>query len=320
MRRKQDVTVTPAELAKRVGGQVDAGGASAQPDLSGVATLDDAGPADVSFLTSECHLAEAEASRAAAFLAPGDLRVAGRPCIAVENVWKALLAALDVFWPDEPAPAGVHASAVVDRTARVGDGVSIGPLTVVEAGAEIGEGAEIGAQCYIGRDARVGAGSLLYVGVKVLERVQVGGNAILHSGVVLGTDGWKYEVIDGVPKKIPQVGTVVIEDGVEIGANSCVDRAFLGETRVGAACGIDNLVQIGHNCRIGPRNFICSQVGISGSVKTGAGCIFWGQVGIADGATIGDRATVNGQSGVRDDIPVGGEVFGSPALPMGEAA
>jgi UDP-3-O-[3-hydroxymyristoyl] glucosamine N-acyltransferase len=320
MRRKKNITLNLAELAAQLRAEVTGAPGARDVTLSGICTLEEAGPAELAFVAGDKYLARAAASKAGALLVTQQTVVPGRPCLVVEHVWKAGLKALDIWYPDEHAPAGAHPSAVVSAAARLGAGVSVGPLAVIEDGAEIGEGAEIGAQCFVGRDARIGAGSLLHPGVRVLERVRVGRGVILHSGVVLGADGFGYEVIAGRGVKIPQVGTVVIEDDVEIGANTCVDRAFLTETRIGAGTKIDNLVQIAHNCRIGRSCGFAAQVGIAGSTKVGDGCIFWGQAGIRDNLTIGNRVVLMGQSAPKGDVGDGAVLVGSPARPLTEMA
>jgi len=322
MRRKRYLTITLEDLAERLGARLEGCDRPDAVELTGLSTLEEASASDLSFVTGAQYVSEAARSRAAAFLVPENAVVESRPCLVVGNVWKSVLAAQDLWHPEEPAPAGVHPSAVVDPAARIGEGVAVGPLTVIEAGAGVGDNAEIGAQCFIGRDARIGPGCLLHPGVRVLERVRVGRNVILHSGVVLGADGFGYEIIDGRGVKIPQVGTVVIEDDVEIGANTCVDRAFLTETRVGEGTKMDNLVQIAHNCRVGRSCGFAAQAALGGSTRVGDGCMFWGQAAAADHVTIGDGAVVLGQAGVkpRDAVPSGERVFGTPAMPARQFA
>lgn len=320
MRRKIDLLLTIKEFAERLGPQVLDIRNDGAGTISGFNTLEEASPTDAAFVATQQHAGAALASKAGAFIIPAEVTIEGRACIVVKDVQKAVLTVLNLFYPDQKRPAGIHPTAVIDPTVHIGQGVYIGPLTVVEENVEIGDGVEIGAQCFIARDARIGAGSLLYAGVRVLERVQVGRGVILHCGVVLGADGFGYKLIDGIPTKIPQVGTVVLEDGVEIGANTCIDRAALSETRIGMGSKIDNLVQIGHNCRIGRSCFFAAQVGVSGSTQVGDGSIFWGQVGVADHLKIGSMVQLLAQSGVKDDVPDGVHAFGTPALPVLESA
>lgn len=319
MRRKNSVSMTLAEIAAKLGGQVPTG-ESAGIVVSGISDLKEAGPFEIAFITGEKYLSQALQSRAAAFLTPSGFSVEGRECLTVPDVWKSVFALVDLFWPEEPAPAGIHPSAVVDPSALIGARVSIGPLAVVEAGARISDDTEIGAQCFVGRNATIGAGCLLHPSARVLERVQVGARVILHSGVVLGADGYGYKFVDGQYRKLPQVGTVVIEDDVEIGANTCVDRATFGETRIGAGSKIDNLVQVAHNCHVGKSCGMASQVGLSGSVEVGDFCMFWGQVGIADQLTIGAGSQILAQSGLKENVPPGSKIFGYPAGPLNEQA
>jgi len=320
MRRKNEVTLSLTELAERLDATITGTENPGDIFLDGLSTLQSAGANDLAFVSNEKYLEKAAASKAGALLTNEKTAPEHHPCLVVGNVWETALAALDIWYPDEKPPAGIHPSAVVDPSALLGRNASVGPLAVIEAGVEIGENAQIGAQCFVGRDSIIGANTLLHPGVKVLERIVVGVNCILHSGVVLGADGFGYEVIDGRAVKIPQVGTVVIEDKVEIGANTCVDRAFLTETRIGAGTKIDNLVQIAHNCRIGRSCGLAAQVGVAGSTTVGDGCMFWGQVGVKDNLTIGNRVELMGQCAPTGNIPDGQALVGSPALPIIEQA
>jgi UDP-3-O-[3-hydroxymyristoyl] glucosamine N-acyltransferase len=236
------------------------------------------------------------------------------------NPYLAYLKAVHLFRgePVRPRP-GVHPSAVVDPNARVAPDAAVGPHVVVEAGASIGPGAVLMAGVYVGHRTRIGAGSVLHPNVVVREECEIGERVILHPGVVIGADGFGYVREGRTYHKVPQVGIVILEDDVEIGANSCVDRATTGVTRVGAGTKIDNLVQIGHNVEMGPNVIVVAQVGISGSVQVGAGATLAGQAGVAGHIRIGDNAVVGGQSGVAKSVPDGGEVWGTPALPGGVA-
>ncbi len=321
MRRKQELTVTLPELAQRLGAQLElpAGENADTAILTGLSTLENAQPQDLAFVGGERYRTAAQQSHAGALLVTGENHIPERPCLIVPHVWKAALAAFDLWYPDIKPAAGVHPSAVVDPSAQIHPTASIGPLAVVEAGVRIGAQVEIGAQCFVGRDVQIGEGTLLHPAVRLLERVQVGRGVIIHSGAVLGSDGFGYEIIDGRGVKIPQVGTVVVEDEVEIGANTTIDRAFLHATRIGAGSKIDNLVQIAHNVQIGRCCGLASQVGIAGSTVVGDGVIMWGQVGVPDHIHIGDRSVLLAKSAPKDSVPAGVVLFGTPAIPVKEA-
>lgn len=321
MRRRKENPLRLTALAELLGASIEStSGDTEALVLENINTLEFAGPSDVAFVGNEKLLAGAQTSKAGAFLVAGDVRIKGATCLVVEHVWKAALKTFDIWYPDEKPAPGIHPSAVVAETAQVDPTAYIGPLTVVEAGACIAAEAEIGAQCFIGRDARIGAGSLLHPQVRVLERVEVGCGVILHCGVVLGADGFGYEVIDGRGVKIPQVGTVIVGDDVEIGANSCVDRAFLRTTTVGMGTKIDNLVQVGHNVQIGRCCGIAAQAGVGGSTTLEDGVMIWGQVGVPDHLTVGTRAELLGQCGPTCDVEPGTRLFGTPAVDAREFA
>lgn len=209
--------------------------------------------------------------------------------------------------------AGIHPTAVVDASAQIGRDVCIGAFTVVEANCWIGDGCWIGEQCYLGKDSSLGGGSRLYPRVTVYHECVIGASAIIHSGVVIGADGFGFLLMDGAQQKIPQVGNVRVGDNVEIGANSCIDRGTLVSTVVGDGTKIDNMVQIGHNCRIGKHCIICAQVGLAGSTVLEDLVYLGGQAGSAGHLTIGTRAMVGGGAGVTADVAPDARVWGTPA-------
>ena len=215
--------------------------------------------------------------------------------------------------------SGAHPSAVIAESARIGKNVSIGPNVVIESDAEIGDEAVISAGCYVGYNAVIGEHSELRPGVKVMDDCVLGKNVILHPGVVIGSDGFGYESVSGVHEKIPQIGNVVIEDNVEIGANTTIDRARFSSTIVGAGTKIDNLVQIGHNVHIGKNCLLVSQVGIAGSTTLEDYVVIGGQSGVVGHVTIGARSMIGGQTGVQASCPAGSFLRGSPAMPYYEA-
>lgn len=318
MRRKRHLPLHLSEVAEKLDGKVlddDSG-----IEVSGLCTLQESGPGDLTFIANPKYAKKAKDSAAGAFLVGPETDVEGRPAILVDHVWKAVLLLFDLWYPDEVMEPGVHPSAVVNPAAQLGEGVAVGPLAVIEAGAVIGDYCQIGAQCFVGRDVRMGKGCLLHPGVRALERTELGDRVILHSGAVLGGDGFGYEVIEGRGVKIPQVGNVVVESDVEIGANTTIDRAFLTATRIGMGTKVDNLVQIAHNCQIGRMCGIASQVGIAGSTVVGDGCLFWGQVGLKDNLKVGNQVELMGQCAPTGDVPDGQTLVGSPAYPLMESA
>lgn len=305
---------TPEEIAGWVQGRLlRAGGAPER--LTGMGTLETALPAEMAFLTDKKRAKGVDACRAGLLIAPEGLDLGERARVEVKQVWPAVVTIMErLYAPPTPAP-GVHPTAVIGVGAQLGEGVSIGPYTVVGEGSRLGRGVVLGPHVSIDAGCVVGEGSLLYAKVALQGRVNVGRNVILHSGVVLGADGFRYE--PGGPQgllKIPQVGTVILEDHVEVGANSTIDRAFLHETRIGFGTKIDNQVQIGHNCTIGKFCIICGCVGIAGSVTLGDGVILGGGVGIRDGLTIHSGAQVAGGSQLGEDVPAGAQVMGYAAF------
>ena len=215
-----------------------------------------------------------------------------------------------------PRPAGIHPQAVVSPKATIGTNVSIAAFVVIEEGAVIGNNSIISSHCFIGAHAHLGEHCFFHPHVTIRERCLIGNRVILHPGVVIGSCGFGYVFHEGVHKKISQTGIVQIDDDVEIGSNTAIDRARFGRTHIGEGTKIDNLVQIAHNVVIGPHNIICSQVGVSGSTRTGSHVTLAGQVGLSGHIEIGDRAIIGAQSGVSKNVQPGAMLIGSPARPM----
>jgi UDP-3-O-[3-hydroxymyristoyl] glucosamine N-acyltransferase len=300
------------ELARLVGGDLEG---QATLEIRGFASLESAGPADLSFVASSRHLADARQSAAAALIAPPGLDLGGRPAIRVAQPYGAVATVLRLFFP-EPVPApGIHPTAHVADGARVSPEATVAAFTVVGERSVVEAGAVLHPHVFVGADCRVGEGCVLHPHVVLRERVTLGRRVTVHPGSVLGADGFGY-VFDGqAHRKIPQVGRVVVEDDVEIGANVAVDRATLGQTVIGRGTKIDNLVQIGHNTVVGAGSIIVAQAGVAGSCRIGRGVVLAGQAGVADHVTVGDGAQVGSQAGVHRDVPAGAGVIGTPAMP-----
>jgi UDP-3-O-[3-hydroxymyristoyl] glucosamine N-acyltransferase len=314
------VEFTVQELAALVGGQF-ASDADGSRVIRAAASISDAGDGHVTFFGNIKYLPQIKASRATAALVPLDFNETIPPiAIRVENPSLAFAQLLEKFAPAPIIfPPGIHSTAVVGRDVFLGKNVSIQPGVVIEDRARIGANSVIGAGSYIGHEAVIGEGCHIAPRVTVGARCLIGSRVILHSGVVLGGDGFGFEFSGGRHVKIPQTGIVQIDDDVEIGANTTVDRARFGRTWIGEGTKIDNLVQIAHNVVIGRHCIICAQVGISGSTKLGNYVTLAGQVGTVGHIEIGDQATVGAQSGVNKDVGQKATVFGYPAVPMREA-
>ena len=307
---------TVRSLAEHVGGKIHGDGADTV--INGIGDLRAAEPDQVSFLGNSKYEAQARASRAGAILVgPADVAKLTSTRIEVANPSAAFGQIVALFAPapipDEP---GIHPTAIIGPDVLLGEGVSIQPYAVIGRGVKIGPRAVIGAHCFIGPETTIGAETRLYPHVIVRERCRVGARVTLHSGVVIGGDGFGYEFKDGRHQKIPHTGIVQIDDDVEIGANTTVDRARFGKTHIGEGAKIDNLVMIAHNVTIGAHSVVVAQTGISGSTILGKYVTLAGQVGLAGHLTVGDRATITAQSGLTKDVPAGAVLSGSHAVPL----
>lgn len=305
----------PATVETWAGGRLEHP-EKAPPRLRGMATLEQAGPEEISFCADPKHVEQARASQAGLLLVPEGLELPARPCVRVDLVWPAVARVMEQLYPDPAGAPGVDPSACVGEGCVLGEDVSIGPYCVLGEGCTIGAGARLGPHCIIGAGCHVGPECRLVARVTLTGHVVLGHRVTIHPGAVLGSDGFKFEQVEGHPLKIPQVGAVVIEDDVEIGANATIDRAFLHETRIERGVKIDNLVQIAHNCHIGEGTMMAAQVGVAGSTRIGAGCLVGGGAGFADGLTLGEGSIVGARSGVHGDWPPRSRVIGAPAMPM----
>jgi len=314
---------TLAELAARVGGEVAGDG---RVRVERVAPLEEAGPGDLAFFSNRKYRAAYEASRAGAVIVePDEPAAPGRNLLRARNAYLAFARVSTLFHPPMSAVPDVAREAFVHPDARVAPSAELMPLAYVGAGARVGERSILFPGAYVGPGAQVGDDCILYPNAVVRERCRVGHRVILQPGCVVGSDGFGF-AFDGEGEagsgprhyKVPQAGAAVIEDDVELGANTCVDRGTLGDTVVGRGAKVDNLVQIAHNVSVGPLSLLVAQVGIAGSTRLGAGVVAGGQVGIVGHLTIGDGARIGAQSGIMADVEPGAVLSGSPAHPHGE--
>ncbi|HEV2053973.1 MAG TPA: UDP-3-O-(3-hydroxymyristoyl)glucosamine N-acyltransferase [Methylomirabilota bacterium] len=286
--------------------------------IRGVAPLEGAGPEHVSFLVHPRYARAAAESAAGALVVGRDVEGLPQALLRVDSPQMALIALLRLFHPEPPVASGIHATAVVAGSARVHPTAFLGACAVIEPNARVGARSMVGALCFVGAGAMLGDDVVLHPRVVVMEGVAIGDRVVVHAGAVLGADGFGYAFDGTAHRKIPQVGGLRIEDDVEIGANSTIDRATLGETRIGRGSKIDNLVQVGHNCDVGEDVILVSQVGVSGSCTIGSRAVLAGQVGVADHVTIGAGAVLLAKSGVPNDVPAGEVWAGIPSRPVRE--
>ena len=289
-------------------------------EISGIAGLESAGPADLTFVETPRALQQAARSGAGCFLVPSNSALAGKVTVAVRDPKLALIKAAQMILPVRQPDPGVHPTAVVSGGALLARGATIAAHAVIEEGAKVGERTRIGSGAFIGREAEIGADSIIHSRVTLYPGTRVGDRVVIHAGAVIGSDGFGYVFAEGCHQKFPQLGRAIIEDDVEIGANTAIDRGSLGDTIIGQGSKIDNLVQIAHNVRVGRHCVIAAQVGIAGSVRIGDYVMFGGQAGIAERARIEDQAIVGAQAGVLPGKLVrrGSALWGTPARPMAE--
>jgi len=306
------MTFSLSDIAAHLGLQQTGDG---NPDIVGAAGFDDAGEGQITFVDDAAFMARLNECRASAMIVKPDVELS-QPALRTDHPRAAFARLLAMFASDleRVLPRGIHPGAVVDPTASLGETVSIGPGCVIGPNAVIADGCRLGAHVVIEADVTLGRDCCLYHRVTVRERCRLGDRVILHTGVVIGTDGFGYHPGAGGLVKIPQIGIVEIEDDVEIGANSCIDRATTGRTRIGAGTKIDNLCQVAHNVDFGSHSAMSAQSGISGSCTVGDGVTIGGQSGMADHRVLGDGVKVAAKTAVIRDVPAGQTVIGFPAV------
>jgi UDP-3-O-[3-hydroxymyristoyl] glucosamine N-acyltransferase len=303
-----------AEIAQRLGCELQGDGSI---EITAIAPIEDAQPGTLTFLANPRYRSHLKTTRAAAVIVASTESDVALPALRAGDPYLAFAQALELFYVPPPQPAGIHPTAQIAASARIGRAAAVGPYSVVGEDVVIGDGARLDAHVVIYPEVRIGNGFRAYANVTVRERVSIGNGVTLQSGCVIGGDGFGYVLgADGQVRKIVQAGTVVIEDDVEIGANSTIDRATVGATVIRRGAKLDNLVMVAHGCTIGEGSALAAQVGLSGSTRVGRFVRMGGQVGSAGHLTIGDGAQVAAQSGVPNDVPAGAVVGGYPAVDM----
>ncbi|WP_018294879.1 UDP-3-O-(3-hydroxymyristoyl)glucosamine N-acyltransferase [Mariprofundus ferrooxydans] len=309
--------LTLAEAVAIVGGSLEGDGAVASRKITGVNTLKNATENEIGFLSNQHYKGDLSETAAAAVLIAAGSAYEGAPCsvILVDDPYLAFARLQRHFHPAPVSAGQRHATAVIAPDVRLAADVDVGPQAVIGARADIGTGSIIGPGCVVGADVVIGQRCILHANAVVMNGCVLGDNVILQPGAVIGSDGFGYAWTGESYLKIPQTGRVILENDVEIGANTCVDRGALGDTIIERGAKLDNLVQVAHNVRVGAFTVMASQVGVSGSTQIGRGCQFGGQVGIAGHLKIGDGCRLAGQTGVMSDLEAGGTYAGSPAMP-----
>ena len=303
--------VTLGELARLVGGKVSG---EPQTPIQGIAPLHQAQPGDITVVLARRYMAQLADSRATAVLLDRHLPV-DRPAIRVAEPHLGFITLLEYFAPSAPPSYTVDPRAVLAPDVALGAQVSIGPYVVIGPGCRIGERVVVYPGTYIGAGCEIGAESILYANVSIYPRVHIGRHVIVHSGAVIGADGFGFFPLpDGSYRKIPQIGRVIIGDAVEIGANTCIDRATMGDTIIETGAKLDNLVLVGHSTVVGAHSVLAGQVGLAGSVRIGRRVRMGGQSGVADHVSVGDEVSIGGQAGIAADLEPGSQVLGTPAI------
>jgi UDP-3-O-[3-hydroxymyristoyl] glucosamine N-acyltransferase len=288
---------------------------SPETEITGLNGIEQAGPGDLTFVSNPKYAHAARTTRASAVIVSEDFPAIPAAMLRSKDPYLSFALALELFHQPLRYEPGVHPTAIVDRTARIGAGAHIGPYVVIGENVEIGANAVLLAHVVIYRRVKIGDNFFAHAHSVVRENCRLGNNVLLQNGVVIGADGFGFaKTAEGHWHKIPQPAPVLIDDNVEVQANSCIDRASVGQTHIGRGVKVDNLVQVGHGSQVGEDSLLCAQVGLAGSTEIGNRVILTGQVGVVGHCKVGDNAIVTPQSGVAHDIPAGALVSGAPAV------
>ncbi len=308
---------TLKEIAQLIDGEVVGDGDIV---ITGISGIREAEAGDLTFLANPRYAPLMDTTKAAAIITSRETAAAPRPMIRTDNPSMAFARVISILMPnDQKYPSGIHPTAAIGKNVKLGEDVALQPYVVIDDDAVIGDRTIIYAGTYIGNRAKIGSDCLIYPNVAIREKVEIGNRVIIHSGTVIGSDGFGFATVNGEHHKIPQIGTVLIEDDVEIGANVTIDRARFGKTVIGKGTKVDNLVQIAHNVIVGENSIIIAQAGISGSTVIGRNVTIAGQAGLVGHITIGDNAVLAAQAGVTKPVPANTCVSGYPARRHDEA-
>lgn len=310
----ENKTLTLEEISRIVGGELEG---DPKVVIKGVSGIKEAREGEITFLANPKYEFLADTSKASAIIVSKKMqRAVSKPVIRVENPSLAFAKLVSLMFPQEPKVAkGIHPSVILGQNVILGKDVALGPYVIAEDNVQIKDNTVICAGVFVGRGTEIGSDTLIYPNVTIREHSMIGSRVIIHSGTVIGSDGFGFEEVNGAHQKIPQVGIVVVEDDVEIGACVTIDRARLGKTFIGRGTKIDNLVQIAHNVIVGENSIIVAQAGISGSSVLGKNVILAGQSGLVGHIELGDNVIVGAQAGVTKSVPRNTFVVGSPAKP-----
>lgn len=302
-------------IAEFLKGQIEG---DPEAEVNNISKIEEGKPGTLAFLANPKYEHYIYDTKASIVLVNKDFKANKKintTLIRVENAYESFAALLELYQQSKPEKTGIQPTASIHENVRLGENLYIGDYTVIEENAKVGNNSKIYPQVYIGEGVEVGEGTIIYAGVKVYEGCKIGNNCIIHSGVVIGADGFGFAPqSDNNYKKIPQIGIAIIEDNVEIGANSCVDRATMGATILHKGVKLDNFIQIAHNVEVGDNTVMAAQTGIAGSSKVGKNCMIGAQVGIAGHIKVGDGVKIGAQSGVMNDVEDNGMIQGSPAI------
>jgi UDP-3-O-[3-hydroxymyristoyl] glucosamine N-acyltransferase len=302
-----------SEIAERLALRLEGG--SPTQEITGVAGIEEAGPGQLTFVANPRYAGIARTTRASAVIVADDFPAISAATLRGKNPYLAFARAIELFYEAPRYRDGIHATAVVHPTAKIGENAHLGPYVVIDRDVEIGKNAVLLAHAVVYQGAKIGDNFFAHAHAVVREHCRLGSNVVLQNGAVIGGDGFGFAKDDaGRWSKIVQSGPAVLEDGVEVQANACIDRASIGATRIGRGTKIDNLVQVGHGSSVGSNTLLCAQVGLAGSTEVGNDVILAGQVGVAGHCRIGDRVIATAQSGIPNDVPAGTMVSGYPAI------